>query len=226
MIYLLSQFPHQLPYLAKPLHSFFFSKECTLEHPHRLVSIHPVHLTRMAALFLSNQSKGPLKNRIALRAPTPLSSVLLWRLRDSGVIPGTGIPRNWLVVSASFHGSPLSKGGSLWAWCVCEVPVKRWLCVLRSWAHREQNSSVTPAELGLCNTADEREKWGEKTQKQHVWVLAQRHASVRSSGDWVTVGFPRGEVNRPVYTHLHQQTRVQPRGYKQTQGDICRSPNT
>lgn len=67
-MYLLRQFPHQLStYIAKPLQAFFlFSKECTLEHPHRLVSIHPVHLTRIAAVFLSNQSEGPLKNRIAL----------------------------------------------------------------------------------------------------------------------------------------------------------------
>ena len=30
MIYLLSQFPHQLPYLAKPLHSLFFLKNALL----------------------------------------------------------------------------------------------------------------------------------------------------------------------------------------------------
>ena len=63
--------------------STLFSKECTLEHLHRLVNIQPLHLTRMAALFLSSQSEDPLKNHFASIATTPPSSLLFWRLWGS-----------------------------------------------------------------------------------------------------------------------------------------------
>ena len=109
------------------------------------------------------------------------------------------------MVIASFHGSPLSKRGSLWAWCVCKVPVKRWLCVLRSGAHREQNSSVTPAELGLCSTADARESVG-RTHRSSMfgsWLGAMHQLGAQ--GDWVTVG---GSKQASVYTFTPANTRT------------------
>lgn len=135
------------------------------------------------------------------------------------MIPGTGIPRNWVLRSLPVSMVPhCQREGSFWAWCVCEGPVKRWLCVLRSRVHREQNSSATPAELGLCSTADGRGNFFGRgdthTQKQHVWVLAQRHASVRSSGDWVTVGVSQGGSKQAgVYTftpaNTHSAAKIQ-----------------
>lgn len=109
------------------------------------------------------------------------------------------------MVSASFHGSPPSKGGSFWAWRVCEVPVKRWLCVLRSRAHCGQNSSVTPTELGLCSTADGRESGGRKHRSSMFgcWLGATHHLGAQGTGS------QRGEVNRPVCAYLHQQTQAQ-----------------
>lgn len=165
------------------LSTLFFSKECTPEHPYRLVSIHLVHLTRIAALFLFNQSEGPLKNCIALQMPTPLSLLLFWRLQDSGVmILGTGIPRNrvlWFVpVSMVPPGQReiLSRPG------VFVKPVKRWLCILRSRAHRGQNSSVTLTELGLCSTTDGGES---------VWGGQWKHRS-GMFGSWLNATYQLG----------------------------------
>lgn len=163
----------------------FFSKECTLEHPHRLVNIHPVHLTRMAALFLSNQSEGPPEKKTA--SPSERQhlclSLLLWCLRDSGVIPGTEIPRNralWSVPVSMvplrqrevlsgpgvFVKSPWKDGSVSWdpGPTVGRIPL--WLRL--SW--------------GCAAQRMEGKAGGGKTQKQHVWVLARRHASLRGSG--------------------------------------------
>lgn len=50
-------------------------EECCLEHPHKLVNIHPMHLTRMVTLFLSSQSEGPLK--MCMNASTSVFSARL-----------------------------------------------------------------------------------------------------------------------------------------------------
>lgn len=75
-----------------------------------------------------------------------------------------GYLESGLCGQCQFPWFPLSKGGYFGAWCICEVPVKRWLCVLKSQAQRGQNSSVTPAELELCSTADGREVRRENTE--------------------------------------------------------------
>lgn len=109
-------------------------------------------LTRIAALLLSNQSEGPPEKVFNASTPVfaaPLGSAGLGC--DSGQRDSENLG---LVVGASFHGLLLSKRGSFWIWCVCKVPVKRRLCVLRSRAHRGQNSSVTSTEMGQCSTTD------------------------------------------------------------------------
>lgn len=192
-----------LPNLAAP-----FPEECSLEHPRRLVSIPPLHLTRKAALFLSNQSEGPLKNpHHPLNANTSVFAALLATAR---VIPGTGIPRNWVLWSVPvsmvppcqkrfFSGPDVFEKAPREKMALCpEVPSPpraEFLC--------------DSGRVGVARCGGRKGKeGGEKTQKRHVWVLARCHASVRSPGGRVTVGVHGREVKKaslysftPVNTH-------------------------
>lgn len=99
---------------------------------------------------------------------------------------------------------------ALQAGCVCDAPMKRWLCVLRSLAHRGQSSCVTLAQLELSSRAEVGESKGGRT---HVRVLDLCQSSVGSSGwtgsewriNWVCV-YTFTSVNTHLAAGMHKHT--------------------
>lgn len=97
--------------------------------------------------------------------------------------------------------------------------MKRWLCVLRSRAHRGQNSSVTPTELGSCSTTDGRESGGRKHRSSMFgsWLSATHQLGSKGTGsEWRT---------RQVI-RLNEQTHIPLQRYTHAQVNICTSPNS
>lgn len=193
-----------------------FSKECTLEHPHWLVNIHLVHLTRMAVLFLSNQSEGPWKTASPFHRQHLCLHCSSGVCGTQGVIPGTGIPRKWALWSVPVSMVPpyqrevLSGPGAF---------VKSlWKDGSVSWRPRPDEGRI-PLWFWGCAAQWMEEKLGEKTQKQHVWFLAYGQVGARGVGH--SRGSQEGSNQASVYTFIpantfswkdtdrHKQTSVQ-----------------
>ncbi len=108
----------------------FFSKEYSLEHPHRLVSIHPVHLTRMVALFLSDQSEAPPeKLHPSLNANTSVFAI--------GLHYSSGVCRTrvWFRAQGYLETGPC--GQSQFPWFP-PVKAKFFLGLVCLWSYREK----------------------------------------------------------------------------------------
>lgn len=159
---------------AKPFHSFFFLGECTLEHLHKLVSIHPPRLTRMVALFPSNLPEGPVKKNNTIKNTTQPEGQHLCLRGPPGVCgapgepPNTAIPRN-----RGLWSEPVSMGSPF--------PVKRSFC--------ESRNLLSDCRVGVVPHS---RRALDLAQKQHVWVLDESRASVRSR----ETGSPRGSDQR------------------------------
>lgn len=138
--------------------------------------------------------------------PAPLSLLLLWRLQGSGMIPGRGILRIWVlwfvpvsmgsscqreVLSGSgvFVKSPWKDGSVPWGPEPTEGRIPRWLQL--RWHSAAQRTEERVSGGGA----------------QRVRVLAPCHASVRGSGDWVRAQEKTGQcVHFYINKHTHNHT--------------------
>lgn len=175
------QFPHQPSLFCQTFPLFFFPfKECTLEHLYKLVSMHPLHLTRKAALFPSNPSEGPVK--ITTTQPRCQRLCLLRRPWNSRC--DSGYWDTWklgLVVSASFHGTSLWKDV-----CVSFLQEHKFPLWLQGWSCAAQQMEGKLAGGGNTEAA----RFGSWIWAEHQWG---------TPGDWVTEGVQSTGINRLLH---------------------------
>lgn len=156
--------------LILPNHSTF-SKECTFEHPLQLVSIHLVHTTRIAVLFVPINQRSLWKT-VSLFHRQHLCLPVLPGIRKTLSVwfQALGYLETGFCGQCQFLWFPIIKQslflGLVHLWSRCEK-MKRRLCVPRSQAQRGQNSSVTLVGLGLCSTVDGTESGWENTLKAY-----------------------------------------------------------
>lgn len=126
--------------LFLPNFSHIFKKEINPEHLPCLVSIHQMHLTRMATLFLLINQRAKWKTT-AVWTPTPLPSLLFWRRWDSKCDSGhQHIQNRGYVVGASsclcywvvLSRPPVFLSGAREKMALClEVSRAKFLCEYR-----------------------------------------------------------------------------------------------